>query len=227
MKGLTGMGLPLIAVPAIATIASVEEAVILIIIPGLGSNLWLVWSHRQFKNLLREHRNFYISCFIGGIAGTFMLVAVDDRWLRLALAAWLALYLVQYAFGSVLRGMFQARGAVAPVIGAAAGISQGATGVSAQIIAPYFHSKDIQPSAYAFLVATSFLTVSVAQLGTAFNAGIFTPERLALGAIALVPTLAFTQLGIRYASKVSQIAFQRALIVIFVVIEIKLVLDVF
>lgn len=226
IKGLTGLGLPLIAVPAIATIASVEEAVILMIIPGLGSNFSLVWSHRRFTELLREHRSFFVSGFIGGIVGTFLLVAVDDRWLRLALAVWLALYLVQYAFGNVLRGLFQARGAAAPVIGALAGISQGATGVSAQIIAPYFNSRHVQPAAYAFLVASAFLTASVAQLATTVSAGVLTPQRLALGAAALVPTLLFTRIGIRFAGKVSQLVFQRILIVVFVLMEIKLILDI-
>lgn len=34
IKGLTGMGLPLFAIPAVATLNSVEEAVVLMIIPG-------------------------------------------------------------------------------------------------------------------------------------------------------------------------------------------------
>ena len=103
VKGMTGLGLPLFAVPAIATLTSVEEAVVLMIIPGLGSNIWLVANHRRFAGLLREHLPFLIAGFLGGIGGTFLLVAVDDRWLKLILAAWLALYLIQYVLGDILQ----------------------------------------------------------------------------------------------------------------------------
>ena len=37
LKGMTGLGLPLFAVPALATFTSVEEAVVLMIIPGIGA----------------------------------------------------------------------------------------------------------------------------------------------------------------------------------------------
>ena len=112
-KGMTGLGLPLFAVPAIAMITSVEEAVVLMIIPGLGANIWLVTNHRRFVELLKQHIPFLIAGFIGGILGTVLLVLVEDRWLKLMLAAWLALYLIQYFLGDLLGPLFRARGAAA------------------------------------------------------------------------------------------------------------------
>jgi len=226
LKGMTGLGLPLFAVPAIATITSVEEAVVLMIIPGLGSNLWLVANHRRFAPLLRRHLPFLIAGFFGGLFGTYMLIVVDDRWLKLILAGWLALYLVQYALGDALRAVFQARGAAAALVGGTAGTVQGATGVSAHIVAPYYHGRNVPPEAYAFLVAFSFLVFSVAQLSAAVGTQLFTPQRLLVGLIALVPTLFFTRLGIGLAGRISNTVFQRLLLVIFVLMEIKLLTDV-
>lgn len=226
VKGMTGLGLPLFAVPAIATLTSVEEAVVLMIIPGLGSNIWLVANHRRFAGLLREHLPFLIAGFLGGIGGTFLLVAVDDRWLKLILAAWLALYLIQYVLGDILRSVFQARGATAAAVGLTAGTIQGATGVSAHIVAPYFHGRNVAPEAYAFLVACAFLTFSFAQLSTAIGTDLFTAERLTLGFIALVPTLLFTRIGIGLAGRISNEVFQKVLLVLFVLMEIKLIVDV-
>jgi uncharacterized membrane protein YfcA len=226
VKGMTGLGLPLFAVPAIAMLTSVEEAVVLMIIPGLGSNIWLVLNHRRFSALLREHLPFLLAGFVGGIAGTFLLVAIDDRWLKLVLAAWLALYLIQYVLGDIFKSVFQARGAGAALVGAAAGTIQGATGVSAHIVAPYFHNRHAAPEAYAFLVACAFLTFSLAQLSTAVSTQLFTPERLTVGLIALVPTLLFTRVGIALAGKISNIVFQRILLVVFLAMEMKLITDV-
>lgn len=227
IKGMTGLGLPLIAVPAIATFTSVEEAVVLMIIPTVGSNLWLVVTHRKFANLLSAQRGFLIAGFIGGIIGTFALVAIDDRWLKLTLAAWLALYLLQFAFGNFLQSLFQARGAAAAAVGMTAGTIQGATGVSAHIVAPYFHGRELSPEAYSFLIAGAFLTFSSSQLATAVTTELFTPQRLTIGLLALVPTLLFTRIGIVFAGKISAASFQKLLIAIFILMEIKLLSDVF
>ncbi|MBU2675606.1 MAG: sulfite exporter TauE/SafE family protein [Gammaproteobacteria bacterium] len=226
IKGITGMGLPLLAVPAIASFTSVEEAVILMIIPTFGSNLWLVVTHRRFANLLSQHLPFLVAGFIGGGLGTFVLVAVDDRWLKLTLAVWLAVYLLQYIFGNFLRSFFQARGAMAGAAGMLAGTIQGATGISAHIVAPYFHGRNVAPEAYAFLIASAFLTFSCAQIVTAVSTELFTPERFAIGMVALIPTLVFIQIGIGLAGKLSAALFQKILLVIFILMEIKLISDV-
>ena len=227
VKGMTGLGLPLIAVPTIATFASVEEAVVLMIIPTFGSNLWLVGTHRRFVALLSAHLPFLIGGLAGGIVGTCLLTAIDDRWLKLTLAVWLAVYLVQFVFGNILRSLFQARGVTAAGVGFTAGTLQGATGISAHIVAPYFHGRKLAPDAYAFLIAFAFMTFSGAQLATAASTQLFTADRLVIGIIALVPTLIFTQAGIRLAGKISDAVFQKILIAIFVLMEIKLIADVF
>ncbi len=79
LKGMTGLGLPLFAVPALAAITSVEDAVVLMVFPSVGANLWLVINHRRYRNLLREHLPFLVTGFIGGLLGTGLLVLISDR----------------------------------------------------------------------------------------------------------------------------------------------------
>ncbi len=89
-------GLPLFAVPALAAITLVEDAVVLMVFPSVGANLWLVMNHRRYHNLLREHLPFLVTGFIGGLSGTGLLVLVSDRGLKLLLVIWLGLYLIRY-----------------------------------------------------------------------------------------------------------------------------------
>ncbi len=37
-KGMTGVGLPILAVPVLASFTSVEEAVVLMVLPGIAAN---------------------------------------------------------------------------------------------------------------------------------------------------------------------------------------------
>jgi uncharacterized membrane protein YfcA len=226
LKGMTGLGLPLFGVPALAAITSVEEAVVLMIIPGIGANLWMAISHRKYRPLLKEHKAFLISGFVGGLAGTALLVVLDDRWLKLILATWLALYLFQYVFKKNSLKVFRGHGHTAYLLGAAAGTIQGATGISAQIVAPYYHGRSLAPAAYAFLVTFTFLLFASAQVSAAFTTDLLTPTRLQLSLAALIPTLIFTRVGISFANVISHEVFNKILLVTFCLMEIKLITDI-
>ena len=225
-KGMTGLGLPMFGVPALAVFMSVEEAVILMIIPCLAANIWLVVTHWQFRSLLREHVPFLAAGFLGGIAGTTLLIFLDDRWLKLILATWLAVYLLQYFLAANSLRIFRGHGGFAYLLGVSAGTIQGATGISAQIIAPYYHGRSLQPAAYAFLVSFTFLFFGIAQTGTAFATELFTPQRLQLALLATIPALIFTRVGIHHARRVSPQTFNTILLVVFCLMEAKLVIDI-
>ena len=226
LKGMTGLGLPMFAVPALASFTSVEEAVVLMIIPGIAANLWLVVIHRRFWPLLRDHLPFLISGFIGGLIGSVVLVLVDDRWLKLILVIWLGLYLFQYF---VLRGstrLFEARGNTGYIFGLAGGTLQGSMGISAQVVAPYFHARGLKQEPYAFAVASTFLLLSIAQFAASTSLDLMTTTRLQLSLTALVPTLIFIWLGTKLARKISHGLFNRILLVTFIAMELKLIADI-
>jgi len=225
-KGMTGLGLPLFAVPALAMLTSVEEAVILMIIPGIGANLWVVYSRRQHRALLHEHYPFLIAGFIGGLVGTGLLHVLSNRGLKILLASWLAIYLVQYFSGNKQFKLFHGHGPLGYIIGLIAGITQGATGISAQVVAPYYHGRGLQAAEYAFLVGITFMVFSTAQMTGALTTNLITADRFQLSLVALVPTLIFTRIGISLADKISLELFNRILLVVFCLMEIKLIADV-
>ena len=94
-KGITGVGLPILAVPVLASFTSVEEAVVLMVLPSIAANGWLVITHRKWA-VLRDHRAFLLLGLAGGVTGTWLLSILDDHWLKLILAIWLGVYLLQY-----------------------------------------------------------------------------------------------------------------------------------
>lgn len=226
VKGMTGVGLPIFAIPALALITSMEEAVVLMVIPVIGANLWLVISHRQHRYLLRKHLPFLAMGFGGGLIGTGLLVLISDQGLKLLLVIWLGLYLVQYITNHHSLRLLRGAGKMAYVLGLAAGTIQGATGISAQVVAPYYHARGLAPEAYAFAAAFTFLLLSLAQVAALANLDLFSPARLQLSLIALVPTLVFTQLGISLSRRISSTLFNKILLVTFIVMEINLIMDI-
>ena len=224
-KGITGVGLPILAVPVLASFTSVEEAVVLMVLPSIAANGWLVVTHRKWA-VLREHRRFMLFGLAGGVLGTWLLSILDDHWLKLILAIWLGIYLLQYICKGSYDHYFSGRGKLGSLLGVAAGTIQGASGISAPIVAPYFHANGLVRETYAFATASTFLLFSGAQLATMFRLELLTTERLTIGLIVAVPTLLFTQVGIHWSRSLSERAFHNILLTLFVAMEIKLVIDI-
>jgi hypothetical protein len=75
------------------------------------------------------------------------------------------------------------------------------------------------------LIAISFGSLIKGMTGLGSNLWLVANHRRH-GRIALVPTLLFTRLSIGLAGRISNTVFQRLLLVIFVLMEIKLLTDV-
>ena len=225
-KGMTGVGLPILAVPVLASFTSVEEAVVLMVLPGVAANGWLVVTHRKKWAALRGHSGFLLLGLAGGVLGTWLLSILDDRWLKLTLAIWLGVYLIQYFSARSYDHYFSGRGALGPGLGMVAGTIQGACGVSAPIVAPYYHANGLVREAYTFATACTFLLFSGAQIVAMSKMDLLTAERLITGLIVVVPTLLFTHMGVRWARSISEKTFQRILLTLFVAMECKLVFDI-
>lgn len=220
-KGITGIGLPIFAVPLLATIIGVEHAVVVLVLPSLVSNLWLLHTHRATAPQSKKLFIFLIFGAIGGAIGTWLLAVANERLLMLLLALWLAVYLYVLLTRSDYR--LPRPRTLAPFFGLVAGTVQGATGVSAPIIAPFLTGIGLQRDAFVFAIALSFTVFSTAQIAAMGHYGLFTPSRLLEGLAALVPTMLALELGIRLGRRINAATFRRVLIAVFVVMEIRLV----
>lgn len=226
LKGMTGLGLPLFAVPVLAALTNVEEAVILMIIPGIAANLWIAVYRHRYWVMLKQHVPFLVSGFLGGIVGTLLLRLASDRSLKLLLVIWLGLYLLQHFLGKEPLRLFTGPARLGYATGLIAGTTQGATGISAHVVAPYYHSRALEAPAYAFLMTFTFLLFSMAQMAGALSTSLLTPERLQVSLMALIPTLIFTRIGIQLADRISMVTFNKLLLIVFCLMEIKLLADV-
>lgn len=224
-KGITGVGLPVLAVPMIASFTSVADAVVIMILPGLASNAMIVMAHRKWQ-LLKRHLVFLAAGCIGSVLGVGLLTVLGDRALKALLAAWLAIYLLRHFTAGGATGSRKLPHWASALFGVSAGASQGAMGISASIVGPYYHLTGHNRSEYAFLVATSFLLFYAAQGTGISQTSLLTADRLVVGLLAIVPTLLFTHVGIRLARRISEQLFNRILLGLFIAMEIKLLFDV-
>lgn len=225
VKGITGLGLPLLAVPVMAAFLGVEHAVVVMAIPGVVSNVWLLVRHRDEVGATRDLPSLLVTGVLGVVLGTWLLTRANERWLSAGMAAAIAVYLVVNLSkpGFVLAPRLTRF--LSPVVGFVAGVMQGSTGISGPLLATYVHAFRLRPYAYILSISTTFLAFAVTQVATITQAGLFTPSLLVESLLALVPILVLLPLGIRLSHRLDRRAFDWVVLGLLTATGLKLLFD--
>ena len=225
IKGATGGGLPQVAIPVMAIFLGVERSVVVMAIPGIVANGWLVWSHRAEAAQTRDLPGMLVAGVVGSVAGTMLLKSLDGRLLSVALAT----VIIAYILLATLRPGFTVPSRVtrlaSPPVGLAAGGLQGATGISGPLLSTYLHGFGLPPRAYVFALSTLFFVFSCVQTVTLLAVGLYSPSRLLESLFALLPILVALPLGARAARRLSARTFQRVVLVLLAASVVSLVHD--
>ena len=226
VKGATGMGLPLVALPVLASVFGLQHAVGLMTIPLIVTNVWQVWRFRGETRspLLGFMPLFLVAGAIGIIVGTWALTTLPERVLVLTLGIILLVYVLlrlatpHWSLGLEMANRF------GPIAGLGAGALQGATGISSPIGVTFIHAMGLDRAAHVFAVSAMFLLFSVVHLPALWVAGVMQPLWLLQGVAALVPILIFMPLGQWISGRLSRKAFDRMILVFLGGIGLKMVL---
>lgn len=225
IKGATGQGLPQIAIPVMASFLGVESAVVIMAIPGVVTNSWLLWSHRDHYHRTRDLPVLLATGIAGAVAGTFLLRALDEDILALVLAGLILIYVTTFFARPGLRLSEAFTRKTSPPVGLAAGVLQGATGISGPIISTYVHSFRLDKEVYVLSITTVFQVFAIVQALTLAVIGLYTEDRLLLSFLALIPIMAALPLGTRFTSRLSRRTFDRLIIVMLLASAMKLIYD--
>lgn len=222
LKGATGAGTPVVAVPVMAAFIDVRLAVVIMATPNLITNLW------QLRTFRRDHlpANFALLFALAGgagvVVGTALLANLPVRVLSLLLAVVVALYIALRLLRPDMRlGFERARRVVLPA-GLAAGLLQGAAGISAPISVSFLNAMRLDRPVFIATISAFFVAMSAVQIIALFGYGLLTVERLALSAAALVPVLVFMPVGARLARWMSARTFDRVMLVLLAAMAVRL-----
>lgn len=224
-KGLTGLGLPLVAVPVMASFLGVEQAVVVMAVPTAVTNTWLMWEYRRHAPETRDLPVVLLCGAIGTIAGVWVLTALEPRVMAGVLAAVTAAYIVVFLTHPSLRLSPRTTRYLSPIVGAGSGILQGATGISGPTVGTYFHSYRLPQGAYILSITSVFQVFALVQIVVFASLGLYTTQRLMGSLVALVPILAVLPLGVRLSRRLAQRPFEIVVLVLLGLMGVKLAAD--
>jgi hypothetical protein len=222
IKGATGFGLPLIALPTMALLLGVPHAVVVLTVPAIVTNIWQIWQFRHHREGTAFLPGFLAGGSIGVVAGTWLLVQAPGPLLSLALGLMVWTYVALRLLKPGFRISTPTAKNAGPVVGGAAGALQGVTGLAAPIGVTFIHSLRLPRETAVFAVSAMFLVFSVVQFtSVAFN-GLVSPYRLLESVLALVPALLFMPVGSTIGKRLGPKTFDRIVLCLLALIGAQL-----
>jgi len=225
LKGATGAGAPIIAVPILAMFYDVPLAVAIFTLPNLLSNTWQGWRFRAHQVSRSLTWGFALAGAAGAGVGSAMLVSLPSDLLLLGVAGAVFLYIAfrlvrpDWALDLALATR------LAVPAGFAGGVLQGAVGVSAPISISFLNAIRMDRAAFIATISMFFMAMSVVQIPLLAAWGVLTPTRALLSALAFLPLIAAMQLGSFLARHMSKAFFDRLTLAILALIALRLVVS--
>ena len=210
-KAVTGMGLPLIAIPIASLFIDVDTAIVVIAFPNVLANAVLASKERHSYPQTRDLPTLAIVGVIGAIGGTLLLVNIPETPLVVAVIVAIVGYIVLFFAHPDLRTSPARSKRLAPLVGLVAGVFQGAVGISGPIVGSWIHSYRLTRSAHILSVTTLFFITGLAQLVVLISTGELS-GRVAATLLACIPVFASIPIGTRLRNKVSGRGFDLAIV---------------
>lgn len=187
VKGVVGVGLPTVAVGLMTAVIGLHEAVQLVVVPALLTNVWQGAVGGRLGPLVRRLWPLLLASLAGTWFGAWLLVVVDAA----LLSGTLGLLLAVYSLFSLLTPQIPPPGRweplLTPVMGFLAGIASGSVASFTMPGAIYLQALGLTRDELVQAMGIAFTVVTLGQGASLAGHGILTPEMGVTSALALIP----------------------------------------
>lgn len=216
-KGLTGLGLPVIAIPFMSLAVDFRFAVAMMPVSLVVSNIWQVGTSRERVWATTAYWPVALTIPVGTAIGVYSLANVDEAVLK----AVIGVCVVAFVLFNIARPAWRLAPRDARWIGPLAGLTGGILGGLAAIFAPpivvYLLSVGLTRERFVAAVGVLYLvgSVSLAIFLTAFT--MMTPALWLWSALAFLPVLLGQVAGGAARRFVSESLFRRIVLFLMLV----------
>lgn len=223
VKGVIGLGLPTVSLALLSVVLGLPQAMALLLVPSLVTNLWQAASGGHAATILRRLWPFLAAATLTVWLGATALTRVRVEWLSALLGGLMAVYALCDLAGwrpRVPAGRERTLGVLA---GAANGVLTGMTGSFVVPGVLFLQAlglpRDMLVQAMGVLFSASTLALAAALGG----AGLLNAELGGLSAVALLPALAGMAAGQRVRRRLPEAAFRRVFFVALLLLGLYIV----
>lgn len=189
VKGVTGMGLPPIAIGLMAVVVPPVQAAALIVVPSMVSNVWQMLVGPGFFSAIRRFGTLLLMVCLGAAFGVGVLTGESPAYATLALGLVLFVYALLGLFKFSMQVSPRHERWASPLVGAMTGFLAGATGVSSVPSAPYMNSLALDKDALLQALGLVFTVGTFAMAVGLYLNGRFELTAAWESTLCLIPTM--------------------------------------
>jgi len=206
VKGVTGMGLPTVAMALLGLVMPPLQAAAILVVPSLLTNMWQMLERRGLHALWLRLRPMLLGVCAGTLLGGAFFAKGDGR-------AVLGIALVLYALLGLTSWRWQVRAAqepwLGPLVGVATGVLTAATGVFVLPAVPYLQALGMEKEELVQAMGLSFTVSTLALAAMLAGHGAWEPASAGMSFLAQLPALAGLALGSRLRARLKPQVFRR------------------
>lgn len=222
IKGVIGMGLPVVALAFLGSTLGVREALTIMLVPGIATNTYQALAGPAFGMLLSRLWSFLAAACIGIWLGVGVMAGAKGDTMVLLLGVTLCIYCTV----TYLKAQLPPPGArepwMSPLMGGVGGLMFGMTGI---FIVPgilYLQTLGLTRNVFVQALGLIFVTISLALGTSLIGRSLMTQDLVLMSLAALVPTGTGLVLGQRYRHHISEERFKRIFLVALFVIGLDM-----
>lgn len=209
VKGLLGLGLPIVVIAMLATTLGLKPALALMVVPGVVTNIWQALAGPAFLEIVRRLWSLLALAVAGIFIGVGVLAGSDAKLITALVGVVLATYAVLSLYRPRLPPPKRAEAWLSPAMGGAAGFMFGLTGTFMVPGVLYIEALGMKRDAFVQSLGITFVVIT-ATLAIALHNHSLLDARLGITSVAsLVPMAIGMVAGQMMRKRVPEAQFRR------------------
>lgn len=222
VKGVTGMGLPTVAMAILGAILSPVSAAALLLAPSFVTNGWQLFTRPGLAMLLRRLWPMMGMLVIGTIAGSPLLAAGSTALATAALGATLTTYAGHALAAPQVALPTEWERWLSPLAGMATGLVSGATGIFVIPAVPYLQAIGFEKDELVQALGLSFTVSTIALAAALAWRGAFPLDHAIASLSAVPPALVGMWVGQAIRKVVAPATFRKLFLVCLLLLGVEL-----
>ena len=222
VKGVLGVGLPLVVVPLLSLGEPAARAIAMVAVPVLTSNCWQAWDSGVSIQGVRRFLPLIVCLLITTLITVPLTLAMSEAALRSTVAVALLIAVALNALPLRLNVSPARERLWSAGVGVLSGILGGVSSLIGPLIISYLVSLRLAREVFVGTISVIYLAGALPLYGTMAAEGRIGLRDALLSALALLPMAAGLLLGKRLRGKLSEVAFRRVLLGFLVAVALML-----
>jgi len=216
VKGVVGIGLPLVAVPLLTLLVNLKTAVALTTVPIIASNLMQSFQGGRFLPMLRRFWPLLVPLFVTILFSVRLLVVLPERVLDLVIGLAVIAFPVFISLRPTLRLARRHEIWLNPLVGLASGLLGGISTFYGPPLMLYVFGMRMSKEEFIPAISLMYTVAGFGLLLGLWLMNVASPAELGLSVLMLVPTGLGMWLGRYVHVQLSERNFQRVLLGVYV-----------